>query len=41
VKGEDSLGSKGLLMEILLVVGFLVIWFVVQKWLLPKAGVPT
>ena len=27
--------------EVLLLIGFVVIWYVVQKYLLPRLGVPT
>ncbi len=33
-------GSKAV-MELLLVAGFIVLWFALQKWILPAAGVPT
>jgi len=28
-------------MEVMTAIGFLVIWFVLQMWILPKLGVPT
>lgn len=30
-----------MLSDILLVVGFVVVWFVLQRYILPKFGVPT
>ncbi|MCX7699551.1 MAG: hypothetical protein N2039_01605 [Gemmataceae bacterium] len=32
---------RGRLMELLLPLVVLVVWFVLQAWLLPKLGVPT
>ncbi len=33
--------NRGIVMELLLFVGFVVFWVVLQTWILPKLGVPT
>ena len=38
--GEKKMGS-GDWIWLLVAVGFFVVWFVLQKWVLPKMGVPT
>jgi hypothetical protein len=33
--------AKGYLMEFLIPLGFLVVWFLLQAWVLPRFGVKT
>lgn len=41
MKTIKSLIYRGLRMEILIFIGILLLWFALQKYILPKFGIPT